>query len=153
MWNQSNMPRTNTTWSGFWMSFLSSHGVENCIWKTWCRLINVIRCLQTEDDCGCWRGFRTWYSLSCAMSHQYPFRFILLCTMSECFKIFKMCPTFVMIKIMSAGQWMYECDILSFPWCMSYKICLSLLKQHIITVPKWLMWTFSDLSPLWLRFG
>lgn len=45
------------------------------------------------------------------MRHQDLFRFIQLCTMSGCFKIFRMCPRFVLIKIMSAGHRGYDCDI------------------------------------------
>lgn len=107
-----------------------NHRVERCIWKTWCRLINIIRRLQTEDDCGCQQGFRTWYLLSCVMSHQDSFTFILPGTMSECFKFFTMCPTFVLIEIMTAGH-KNECDVF----------------------PKWLIWEFSDLPLLWLSLG
>lgn len=45
------------------------------------------------------------------MRHQDLFKFIQLCAMSECFKIFKMCPRFVLIKIVSVGHSGHDCDI------------------------------------------
>lgn len=124
--------------------------VEHYIWKTWCRLINIIRRLQTEDDCGCRQGFRTWYLLSCVMSHQDLFWFVQLCTMSECFKISRMCPTFVLIKIMTAG---HRCDAFLKRFTLKYfKQTLYNNKTIIQSLPDWVIRELSDLPPPMVKF-
>ena len=128
MWDHSDMPRTNTTWRGFWMSALPSHGgEERCIWKTWGRLIHIIRHLEAEGDCGCRRGFRTWYLLSCVTSQRDSLTCKPLCSVSGCFKMFKN----------------ESC------------VCLDGLNSQLL--PKWLVSEFSDLATrmvkVWLRLS